>query len=139
MSDENKEVDITDDLIKLATLSRIEALEKKVSIIAEMIQPEDFKLHFNFKEQIAELKKNFNDFVQGTGVAFFEAGKEIGDLKEKIDAWIDDIRIGKQRAYMEFVEKLENIIPKRGWWDSDMVQDNIEDLIDLYKEKSKNK
>ena len=48
-------------------------------------------------------------------------------------------RIGKQRAYMEFVEKLENIIPKRGWWDSDMVQDNIEDLIDLYKEKSKNK
>jgi len=36
---------------------KVDELEKKVGIIAEIIQPEDFKLHINLREQIAELKE----------------------------------------------------------------------------------
>ena len=51
----------------------------------------------NLFDSVQKLTKNFNDFVNGTGSTFFDAGKEIADLKKKIKDL--EAKVAQNRGY----------------------------------------
>lgn len=102
MSKELKNLEIKIAQNRGYTTEQISELEKKLAIIAEIIQPKDFKLHFNFREKIAKLKEKQMELEE-------EIKLNLDSRLTKVIEWIE-LNINNKEVLQEFFNGTKEII-----------------------------